>query len=271
VDSLRADHLPVYGDPHNTIPALTELSRDAWVFEHAYSQSSTTALSVPSMFFGRNPLALHYKRNGFPIAGSDELYLSKVFSGRGYLKAFITNDWVRDRLPGIRHGFEQVLASPPANWHSGDYLLESLNSLVEQAKDGGKPLFAVAHVDDVHHPYTAAKGRTVSGFPSPGEQAAYDRGIALFDEGLLAFIEGLKRQQLWVRTVPIVTADHGEEFGEHGGTIHSRSCYDEVTHVPLIVRIPGESAQRIKQPVALIDIAPTLLQNVPSFAPSIRS
>ena len=56
------------------------------------------------------------------------------------------------------------------------------------------------------------------------------------------------------------TSDHVEEFGEHGGTIHSRTCYDEVIHVPLIVRVPGFRGERVKQRVALVDIVPTLLE-----------
>jgi len=73
-------------------------------------------------------------------------------------------------------------------------------------------------------------------------------------------IEKLKEANVWDNTVLIVTADHGEEFGEHGGTIHSRTCYEEVTHVPLFLRIPNAGAKRIQSPVALLDIVPTLLE-----------
>lgn len=80
----------------------------------------------------------------------------------------------------------------------------------------------------------------------------------------------LKRHDLWDRTLLIVTSDHGEEFGEHGGAIHSRTCYGEVTRVPLIVRIPGESPQRIQARVALLDIAPTLLELLGGDPPDVR-
>lgn len=261
VDSLRPDHLKMYGYEFDTSPTLTALSGEAWLFEQAYSQSSTTALSVPSMFSGRNPEAMHWVRGVFPVPSSDEFYLSHAFSARGYLTGLAINAWVKDRLPGIQHGFQQVLAAPPeVDWRSGDYLLSNVFHLIDQARHGGKPFFAVAHVDDVHHPYTAAEGKAVPAFGPPGERARYDAGIALFDQGLRVVVEHLKYVGLWDRTILIVNSDHGEEFGEHGGTIHSRTCYSEVAHVPLLVRIPQAGARRISQRVALIDIAPTLLE-----------
>ncbi len=136
----------------------------------------------------------------------------------------------------------------------------NLFHIVDTALKNEQPFFAVAHVDDVHHPYNAAAGKSVPEFRSGGDLSRYDRGIALFDQGLRVLIEKLKVEGLWENTVLIVTADHGEEFAEHGGTIHSRTCYDEVTHVPLLLRIPGAGASRIASRVALLDLVPTLLE-----------
>jgi arylsulfatase A-like enzyme len=261
VDSLRPDHLKMYGYPFDTSPTLTALAADAWVFDEAYSQSSTTALSVPSMFSGRNPLSMRFSRGVFPNASGDETYLSRAFSARGYLSGLAINAWVKEFLPGIQHGFERVLVSPPeVNWRSGDYLLSNVFQLVSEARALNKSFFAVAHVDDVHHPYLSAEGKAVPQFASAGEKARYDAGIALFDQGLRVAVEHLRYAGLWDRTILIVTADHGEEFAEHGGSIHSRTCYEEVTHVPLLIRVPGAAAQRVRQRVALIDLAPTLLE-----------
>jgi arylsulfatase A-like enzyme len=261
VDSLRADHLKLYGYGFETSPTLTALSAESWVFDRAYSQSSTTALSVPSMFSGRNPASMRWTRGTFPVATREEFYLSRAFSARGYLSGLAINDYVREHLPGIQHGFDRVLAAPAeVTWRSGDYVLSSVFQLVEQARSSGKPFFVVAHVDDVHHPYAAAAGKAVPEFKSTGEKAGYDAGVALFDQGLRAAVEHLRNVGVWERTVLIVTSDHGEEFGEHGGTVHSRTCYAEVVHVPLLLRIPRTAARRIAHRVALIDLAPTLLE-----------
>lgn len=261
VDSLRPDHLKTYGYAFDTSPMLTGLSGEAWVFEHAYSQSSATALSVPSMFSGRNPGAMHWTRGTFPVADANEFYLSRAFAARGYLSGLVINTYSKEYLPGIQHGFERVLVTPAeVNWRSGDYLVSSVFQLVAEARSARKPFFLVAHVDDVHHPYLAAEGKSVPSFPSPGERARYDAGIALFDQGIRVVVEHLRHSGLWERTVLIVTADHGEEFGEHGGTTHSRTCYAEVARVPLLIRIPRAGAQRVSQRIALIDLAPTLLE-----------
>lgn len=261
IDSLRADHLGAYGYEFLTSPVFNALAQESWLFERAYSQSSTTALSMPSMLSGRNPGSMRFQRGGFPLAASDEFYISHEHAVRGYRTYLVSNDWVRQHLPGVQHGFSRLESLPPEfNWHSGKRVTERLVDIAKDASTAGRPFFAVAHIDDVHHPYKAAIGADVPDFPSPGEQANYDRGIALFDRELAAIIDHLKQLALWERTVLIITADHGEEFGEHGGGIHSRTCYGEVTHVPLLVRIPGEPATRVKQPVALIDIVPTLLE-----------
>ncbi len=70
----------------------------------------------------------------------------------------------------------------------------------------------------------------------------------------------LRNVDVWKDTIVIITSDHGEEFEEHGKTIHSQACYVESVHVPLIVRIPGYGAKRVTSPVALVDIVPTLVE-----------
>ncbi len=261
VDSLRRDHLKTYGYAFDTAPTLTALANEAWVFDDALSQSSTTALSVPSMLAGRNPSAMQWTRGTYPVAVVDGPVIPTVFREHRYFTALFTNAWVHEILPGLRVGFEHALvAAPDVSWRSGDQLVSHLFEAVARARSAGQPFFVVAHVDDVHHPYSAAQGKAVPTFAAPGEQAAYDAGIAVFDQGLRATIAHLQRIGAWDHTVLIVTADHGEEFGEHGGSVHSRTCYAESTRVPLVVRVPHTEAKRVPSPVALIDLAPTLLE-----------
>jgi arylsulfatase A-like enzyme len=204
---------------------------------------------------------MSWTRGTFPVAARDEFYVSRTFSARGYLSALAINSYVKEHLPGVQHGFERVLVAPPeVSWRSGDYALSSVVQVVDQARSSGRPFFVVAHIDDVHHPYGAAAGKAVAEFKATGDRAAYNAGIAVFDQGLRAAVEHLRNVGLWDRTVLIVTSDHGEEFGEHGGTVHSRTCYREVAHVPLLLRIPGMGARRIPHRVALVDLAPTLLE-----------
>jgi arylsulfatase A-like enzyme len=261
VDSLRPDHLNAYGYKKKTSPYLRELAKDAWLFTRAYSQSSTTALSMPSMLSGRRPSSLQWK-GGYPETIESERMLPELLHQHGYNTSLAINRYVVRHLKGLQRYFQEVLTVPRgADWKSGEYIISNVISAVEDAKRAGRPFFIMAHFDDVHHPYRAHLGRSVPTFPDPNRDvAAYDRSIAHLDN-MLRFLESyLEQIGVWNDTILVLTADHGEEFEEHGGTIHSRTCYVESVHVPLIVRIPGFEPQRISDRVALTDLVPTLLE-----------
>jgi len=90
----------------------------------------------------------------------------------------------------------------------------------------------------------------------------YDAGVYWVDKQISRFVDALRQAQLWDETVFVVTADHGEEFLEHGVRYHSPSNLPEqIIHVPLLVRAPGVSGVRVSQrPFSLIHLAPTLLE-----------
>jgi arylsulfatase A-like enzyme len=91
--------------------------------------------------------------------------------------------------------------------------------------------------------------------------ALYDGEILFTDRYIGYFLERLERQGLAERTIVVITADHGEEFFEHGGKGHRRTLYEEVLRVPLLVRFPGRipPGARLEELVRHIDIAPTIL------------
>lgn len=262
VDSLRADHLPLYGYTKNTSPTLTRLGKQSWVFTKAYSQSSNTTLSMPSMLSGRWPGSLTWKRSYYPVAEPGEHLLPDLLGKAGYYTGLVVNDWVRRKLPGIQHGFAHTWSAPASHdWKSGEILFSKTVTAMAEATAAGTPFFLVVHIDDVHHPYVSHRGHALPEFPSDDPALSnYDKGIALFDRTLSTMLAHLDSTGLAEDTILIVTADHGEEFLEHGGTIHSRTCYVESVHVPLIVRVPGEAARRIDAHVALADVVPTLVE-----------
>jgi arylsulfatase A-like enzyme len=89
----------------------------------------------------------------------------------------------------------------------------------------------------------------------------YDSAVRHADANLGAVIDVLKRRGLWDRAVFVLLADHGEELGEHGGWFHDQAVYEELLRVPLIIHFPrGEfGGRRVREPVSLIDVVPTLL------------
>lgn len=262
VDSLRPDHLTPWGYKEKTTPFLRKLARESWVFLKAYSQSSTTALSIPSMLAGRRPGSLNWVPGSFPGLKKSEPLILDVLARHGYPTSFVGNAWFSRKFKSLTQRFATTHASPASqDWKSGEYILSHAFVSMQRSQTAGQPFFLMLHMDDAHHPYKSHRGKALPDFKNETTQlAAYDRGIANVDNLLSMLVAYLKAVSLWEETILIVTADHGEEFNEHGHTIHSSSCYVESVHVPLIVRIPGFRHKRIRNRVALTDIVPTLIE-----------
>ena len=261
VDALRAQSMSVYGYERETTPFLSSLAKEAWVFDEAYSQSSNTSLSAPSMFSGRNPASIDWQQGKYyPEPKPGHVLISQVASRAGYSTSIAVNHRVRWRLPGMLTGYETIRSAPPSeSWHSGEYTVLNTIKGIGAARSEAKPFFATAHFDDVHQPYVGGDGHAVPEFRHRNKTIArYDRGIAALDNMFRMLVDHLRNEDLWEETILVVTSDHGEEFGEHGERFHGTSCHVESVHVPLIVRVPGFPAARIPHPVGLVDIVPTL-------------
>ncbi len=144
---------------------------------------------------------------------------------------------------------------------------------------GDRPFFAFLNYYDTHDPYEwhdsafaglgygrepdsvrNAQGRRVS--RSPGSRHAldaYDSSLRFLDHQLGALFDELRRRDLLQNTLLIVTADHGEQFAEHGLTHHGNSLFSQLLHVPLIIRPPAGGGKRVDEPVGLIDVPATIL------------
>jgi arylsulfatase A-like enzyme len=91
--------------------------------------------------------------------------------------------------------------------------------------------------------------------------ALYDGEIAWVDSYIGKLITELRRRGLYDDTIIVLTSDHGDEFFEHGEKGHQHSLYEELLHVPLIVRVPGlAGGTRYRERIELIDIMPSLLE-----------
>jgi len=126
---------------------------------------------------------------------------------------------------------------------------------VERTLTRGEPssLFWV-HYFDVHEPYEATTLGT-------RDIDRYDSELLATDTAIGRLVQKT-RERLSKPVVVVVTADHGEEFHEHGGVYHGSSLYEEQLHVPLLIVAPGVAPRRLAQPVELSDVAPTLLMLV---------
>jgi len=153
----------------------------------------------------------------------------------------------------------------------GETVLGSLAPVLEDLASKNRPFFACLHFMEPHDPYFRHRydGHAVARVETPnpplekaGEhRALYDGEVKHFDELFARIVDLLKRTGLYDRSLIVLTSDHGEEFGDHGGFWHGTSLYQELVHIPLLVRFPdGAGAGTARSdPVSLVDLAPTAL------------
>jgi len=292
VDTLRADHLGTYGYARPTSPHLDAWAKDALVFERAYSHSGWTLASFASLLTGQLPYEHRVGRHPtnpdcFGRLPPEVDTLPERLQARGYATgAFVNNTFLAPEF-GLNQGFEHwdwQGSSADAGRSADDTVAAALAWMAKQ----DRPVFVLVHMMEPHAPYTPPaelKGTFSAATQVPPEQALTEslfvswqtyqsqptvaqraRAIALYDEEILTvdrafghLLDGLRGRERQDRTLTVFTADHGEEFWEHGGFEHGQSLMGELTHVPLIVRGPGVKAGRVRTLVGHTDLSRALL------------
>lgn len=251
IDALRADHLGAYGyDRRPTSPELDRLAAQSIVFERAYAQVPHSSYSIASLMTS-NYL---YQRAGLELS-LPEATLADVLGGIGYYTAgFYTQGIFHTdgaRLSHYRQSGFGFLRRFHDNVDAKTQTDEVLTEVDAIAAAGEPPSFLWVHYFDVHEPYRDTRF-------GDSDVERYDSEIRSVDAAVSRLLRAIYRQ--FERPVVVaITADHGEEFRDHGGVYHGSSVYDEQVRVPLIVSVPGYEAARVAQPVELVDLARTLL------------
>lgn len=272
IDTLRRDHLPFYGYEDSTAPFMQQLSGDSVVFQRAFSASSWTAPSTATLFTGLYPpqhgvvqgffankthAARLEKRGEAKIdlnRISDDLEtLPEVFAARGYQTFGVASNINIGEEMGFASGFDSFSRMTQVD---ADELAEHARTWVKQANPS-MPTFMYFHFNDVHKPYQPrAPWYKATGTRRGDRLAAYDSEIRFVDE----VIRGLYTDLGWQRnTLLVLVSDHGEEFRDHGGTLHGPTLYPELTRILWMVHSPGVlAADNIDTPVSGVDFLPTM-------------
>ena len=255
VDALRADHVSAYGYPRRTTPNLDALARDGALFDSAYCPTPHTSYSITSMMTGKamRPLlslglgqdsetwAAALRRYGYRTAA---FYPPAVF--------FIDEDRFKTfETRGFDFEYRKVEFTPAAR------RVEQVRAYLHDVPK--MPLFLWVHLFEPHEPYEMHADHPFG--PPEATRAvpvdAYDSEIAEADDAIGEIAREFRRER--PGAIVLVTADHGEEFGEHGGHYHGTSCYEEQVHVPLVVVGPGVVHRRVHTVVQTLDLYPTVL------------
>ncbi|MGE0812808.1 MAG: sulfatase-like hydrolase/transferase [Vicinamibacterales bacterium] len=263
IDTLRADHLPLYGYAKVRTPALDALARDGVLFERAYSHSPQTLPAHTSILSGRLPFEHGVRDNiGFAVKPGERL-LPGLLHERGYATAGVVSAYVLRKDVGLDQGFDlydSALAIQSPELSVGQVQRDGAESLtiaeqwIGQRQDPRWFLFL--HLYEPHKPY-APPARFA-------EFAPYDGEIAYADELVGRLVADLRARGLYDRATIVLLADHGEGLGDHGELEHGVFLYNETTHVPLIVKRPGQrgAGRRVAAPVQHIDVVPTILDGL---------
>jgi arylsulfatase A-like enzyme len=256
VDALRADHLGFAGYRRGTSPKLDALAARSTVFERAYTPSPHTSFALASVLTGRHV---------FSLARAGRLdgvtTLADAFKTAGYRTVglfppavFFVERERFDALERRRYGFEKVRFESLDELNDAarrtNQAIEALNAPATKAS------FLWIHYFGPHEPYV--HHQDLAGSPLFGARAIdrYDEEIRYVDRELGRLVDELDRRGR--PYLLVVTADHGEEFGDHNGAYHGTSLFDEQIHVPLLVHASGGGNRRVRSPVSTIDVAATV-------------
>jgi arylsulfatase A-like enzyme len=272
VDCLRADHVQAYGYPRPTTPEIDRIAKDGIVFEDVQSCASWTKPSVACMFTSLYP-ALHGARTVDDTLDPQPTTIAEAFGAAGYATAtWVANPFVSDPVFGLTRGFSRVVQTvdklPQTNINDvpadAADITRRVVAWLEHNHD--RQFFFYLHSLDLHAGYRRRPPFDRL-FLSPERKGdarqvdLYDNELAYNDHEIGAIVEALKRLRLYDRTLIVVSADHGEEFGEHGFTRHGHTLYQGLLHVPFVVKLPGSAHRGSRSDATAInlDLAPTLL------------
>ena len=262
IDTLRSDHLPMYGYSGVRTPALDALRGDSILYQNAWSHCPMTLPSHVSMLTGLLPTQHDVRNNlGYRFHASRVPTVSSILKQHGYATGAAVSSFVLRGETGLAEAFDWYEDSirPEAGaafieyQRSGADTAALATTWIEQNKT--KPFFLLLHLYEPHVPY-APPEPFASQYPN-----RYDGEIASADHIVGRFLDELKKQGIYDRAIIVLTSDHGEGFGEHGEEQHSILLYRELLQIPLVLKLP--SSQRagttVNSPAQLADIAPTIL------------
>jgi choline-sulfatase len=260
IDTLRADHLPLYGYKHGSTPVMDRLGREGIVFDDVYSHGPLTLPSHASLLTGLLPTRHGVRDNIGYTLKPDSRTLAARFKSAGYATGGAVSAYVLRHQTGIAHGFDffddaiEVAGGGESladTQRDGRLTVDALAAWIDRQPDS--KLFAFLHLYEPHTPYA----------PPPSHRAAepYDGEIAYADELVGRLLDRIKTRGWLDRAIVAIVSDHGEGLGDHGETEHGIFLYREALQVPWILRLPGGTSggRRVAGTLGLVDAAATLL------------
>jgi arylsulfatase A-like enzyme len=300
IDALRPDALPCYGNKIVQTPTIERIATNGVVFKEAYTALPKTLPSLCSFLTGLYPRTHGVLEMGIPLR-ENQATLAEILKLKGYVTAaFIANYVLSEQISGLHQGFDYYFAGFPLKKEAVS-ISGSFNPLVEKRADtltesmlywlennSANKFFIWAHYMDPHAaydpppPYNKMYSDLKKVLPNfkirpelihyqakiKGEEdflyylSQYYGEVSFCDEQIGRLLNFLLDKDLYDNTLIIVTADHGESFGEHKRFFsHGHNLNQENIRIPFILSLPAviEGGIEIDSPVMSIDMMPTIL------------
>ena len=284
VDTLRADHVGVYGGPVPT-PAIDRLAHEGVQLRGFCTPLPSTGPAHLSLFTGLHPWNHGVHANAAVI--EDETLPNAVVRAQeaGLSTAAFVSSYVLHERWGFGRGFDSYHFEPTNEhnwkgeqvgfWSRGEDTTAAALRWLEAHRS--EPFLVWVHYFDPHLPYNPPpefrrpidEPVSLAGKPVPSEAIGvklkrkirgYRGEVTYTDNEVAKLIDGLRQLELYDRTAIVLTSDHGEGLGDHGLFAHGENLFDELVTIPLIVRAPGLSGGRsLDGPAQLEDLMPTML------------
>ncbi|MEI8257182.1 MAG: sulfatase-like hydrolase/transferase, partial [Deltaproteobacteria bacterium] len=243
VDALRDDRLRP-----DLAPNLSAIAGEGMRLRRTYTQAPHSSYSITSLHTSE------YLHETVPLGQPQPLAtLADQLGGAGYYTAaFYTNGIFfteGERLTVYRDHALGFRRADHVDRRANAQAEAAMREIDDVIRRGEPPTFLWVHFFDAHEPY-GGRGATAD--------ARYDDAVRHVDSAAGRLV-AYAREHLTRALVVAVTADHGEEFGEHGGVYHGSSVYEEQVRVPLVLVGPGIPRGAVDAPAQLVDLAPTLL------------
>lgn len=262
VDALRAD-MPWTTYDKKIAPNLTALAEESVVYENHRSVSSYTAQTVATMMTGRYASTLYRTGLFFTNYFDSNEWITEAMQQKDIVTMAVHAHLYFDRAPGLKQGFDTYQMVPGLTWNAqtdesvtSDKSITAIIELLKNPENTKGQFFLWSHLMDPHDVYVKHEESPDFGKDNRGR---YDSEVWYTDMWLGKLFEFGKTQPWWKDTAIIISADHGEAFGEHDMYKHAFEVWDVLTRVPLIIKAPGAEPKRIKEPRSHIDLAPTIL------------
>jgi glucan phosphoethanolaminetransferase (alkaline phosphatase superfamily) len=254
VDALRGDAFHSAGYHRNLTPFLDQWTREEAVsFRRAYSQGGGSFAAFPFLVAGRSRFSLYG-----PDLYRENLYL-KIAQAEGIQHYLVMKGFgPRSIFPPKKSIIELTIprAVSDRRTASADEVFNAAQDAIHQLPEGDRFL-CFLHLMDVHNDLRKKDGGINFG-NSPRD--LYDNNLSYLDGAFERFVNWLREEGIYDKTVILFTSDHGEQFWEHGVSLHGHTLYEEEIRIPLILLVHGIRRRFEDIPVIAADMAPTIAE-----------